>query len=159
MAGKIGQQSPKAPQWPWGGPRSVRERLVDPRQVARANKKGDPTAPALPSMALLDSIGPAHSAEEMRLSMPPPPEGHQADLHAFTTRNALAGAVERRLDDQALAQLSSALNGIKASPERVERLKSQLQREANMLDLIAQVHNEMYDIERRRREETVAEAL
>ena len=49
---KVGQQ-PKAPLWPWGGPRSVRDKLVDKTQVtSKARKKGDPKNPALASAAL-----------------------------------------------------------------------------------------------------------
>ena len=71
---KINQQPPKTPMWPWGGPRSVRERLVDPAQFDRKKKlkkAGDPKNPALASAALMDFIGPAHSSEELRLPLPP----------------------------------------------------------------------------------------
>src|SRR6185369_17960382 len=80
---KINQNPPRTPMWPWGGPRSVRERLVDPAQFDRkkqARKAGNPKSPALASAALLDFIGPAHSADELRLPLPPYPEGHDADL-------------------------------------------------------------------------------
>jgi hypothetical protein len=63
---KISQQPP-APLWPWGGPRSVRERLVDPKQLDRKSRKGDPKNPALASAALLEFLAPAHSSEEVRL--------------------------------------------------------------------------------------------
>ena len=71
---KINNQPPKAPLWPWGGPRSVREKLVDPTQFDRKKKlkkTGNPKSPALASAALLDFIGPAHSSEELRLPTPP----------------------------------------------------------------------------------------
>jgi len=56
---KVNQQPPRAPLWPWGGPRSVRDRLVEPRQLdtRKTKKKGDPKNPSLASAALLDFIG------------------------------------------------------------------------------------------------------
>ena len=44
---KINNQPPKAPLWPWGGPRSVREKLVDPSQINRGKKvkKGNAANP------------------------------------------------------------------------------------------------------------------
>ena len=94
---KINNQPPKAPLWPWGGPRSVRERLVDPAQVNRkkAAKTGNPKNPALASAALLDFIGPAHSSEELRLPLPPHPGGHDADLEGFSDRPHLASVAGR----------------------------------------------------------------
>src|SRR5579883_2089807 len=88
---------PRAPPWPWGGPRSVREKLVDPSQLDRKKKakKGDPKNPALPSADLLDSIGPAHSADELRLPLPPHPEGHDADLSGFNDRPMFDAIADR----------------------------------------------------------------
>ncbi len=89
---KINQQPPRAPLWPWGGPRTVREKLVDPSQLDRKKKTkaGNPKNPALASSALLDFIGPAHSSEELRLPLPPMPFGHEADLERFSDRPHLA---------------------------------------------------------------------
>lgn len=157
MAPKIGQ-SPPAPMWPWGGPRSVREKLVDRAQLDKksARKKGDPKNPALASAALLDFIGPAHSAEELRLPMPVPPKGHDADVEGFIDRPFLSRVAER-IEADAQAAVERSLSSIKARPERLDRLKALLQREAQMLRLVSDVSDAVGEIERRRREETSGE--
>jgi hypothetical protein len=156
---KIGEQ-PRAPLWPWGGPREVRGRLVDRSQLDKKNvrKKGDPKNPALASTALLDFIGPAHSAEELRLPMPPGPQGHDADLDGYLDRGPLS-TVAGRLADSQVSALHRGLNTLRAAPERVERLKSLLARETEMLELVGAVSNDMAEIERRRREETKTEGF
>lgn len=153
---KINNQPPRAPIWPWGGPRSVRERLVDPAQFNKKRKVGDPKNPALPSAALLDFIGPAHSSEEMRLPMPPPPLGHDADLEGFQDRAYLASVAERAQPEQR-ELLEHSLSRLNAPPERVDRLKVLLQREAQMLNLVGQLHAEIEEIQRRIREEQADE--
>ena len=148
---RINNPPPKAPLWPWGGPRSVRERLVDPAQferTKRARRAGDPKNPALASTALLDFIGHAHSSEEMRLPGPVHPEGHDADLEGYLDRPHLASVAERA-ESQGRQQLDKALANLKAPPERVERLKALLQREAQMLTLVGQIHEDMREILRR----------
>ncbi|MEW5739324.1 MAG: hypothetical protein AB1938_10385 [Myxococcota bacterium] len=155
---KIGQQQPRAPMWPWGGPRSVRDKLVDRTQLDRKNvrKKGDPKNPALASAALLDFIGPAHSADELRLPMPVPPGGHDADVEGYLDRPALSSVAER-LNEQRQLALERGLQSLRAAPDRVDRLRSLLQREAQMLDLVATVSRDQAEIERRRKEETLEE--
>ncbi|MFZ5470405.1 MAG: hypothetical protein ACOZIN_13290 [Myxococcota bacterium] len=154
---KINQQPP-APMWPWGGPRSVREKLVDPAQLERKKKagKGDPKNPALASAALLDFIGPAHSSEELRLPMPPHPEGHDADLEGFTDRPHLASVAERS-DPEDRRALERSLARVNAPADRVERLKALLGREAQMLQLVGQLRQEVEEIVRRMREEQSSE--
>jgi hypothetical protein len=49
--------------------------------------------------------------------------------------------------------LERGLSLINAPPERLERLKGLLQREAQMLSLVGQVHADIQDIQRRMREE------
>jgi hypothetical protein len=156
---KIGGQ-PSAPAWPWGGPREVQGKLVQRAQLERKNvrKKGDPKNPALASTALLDSIGPAHSAEEIRLPLPPGPSGHDADLEGYSDRGPLSTVAERMAEAQQDA-LQRGLGTLRAAPERVERLKSLLARESQMLELVGNVSNDMAEIERRRREETQAEGF
>ena len=150
---KINNQPPRAPLWPWGGPRAVREKLVDPSQFDRKKRKaGNPKNPALASAALLDFIGPAHSSEELRLPTPPQPRGHEADLERFSDRPFL-GSVAGRADTEQRQLLERSLSLISASPERMERLKGLLQREAQMLSLVGQVHADMQDIQRRMRDE------
>ena len=155
---KIGGQQPRAPSWPWGGPKEVRGRLVDRTQLERKNvrKKGDPKNPSLASAALLDSIGPAHSAEEVRLPLPPGPAGHDADVEGYLDRGPL-NTVAERMQEAQQESLQRGLGALRAAPDRVERLKSLLAREAQMLELIGTVSNDMAEIERRRREETQAE--
>jgi hypothetical protein len=146
---------PRAPPWPWGGPRSVRERLVDPEQFDRkkkARKAGNPKSPSLPSAALLDSIGPAHTADELRLPLPPHPEGHDADLAGFSDRPAL-DAVAERADQDAAAPLFRSLSLLAAPPERVERLRQLLGREEQMLSLVGALRADLIEIQRKVREE------
>ena len=154
---KINQPPPRTPLWPWGGPKSVRERLVDPAQLERANarksgKKGDPKNPALPSAELMDSIGPAHSSEELRLPLPPHPRGHDADLKAFGDRPNLAAAAQRAGEDQTRA-LEKHLTKLNAPPERLERLKALLAREQQMHQVLAELGMDLDEIQRRMREE------
>ncbi|MET0403212.1 MAG: hypothetical protein ABW123_12450 [Cystobacter sp.] len=150
---KINNQLPRTPLWPWGGPRAVREKLVDPSQFDRKKRKaGNPKNPALASAALLDFIGPAHSSEELRLPMPPQPRGHEADLEGFSDRPFLSSVAGRAEADQR-QMLERGLSLINAAPERLERLKGLLQREAQMLSLVSQVHADLQDIHRRMREE------
>jgi hypothetical protein len=155
---KINQQ-PKAPQWPWGGRGAVREKLVNRAQlgVKGAKKKGDPKNPALASAALLDSIGPAHSADELRLPMPPVPAGHAGDVDSVLDRPHLSTVAERMNEQRKLA-LERGLSALRAPPERIDRLKSLLQRESAMLELVDRLRFEMSEIERKRREEQAGEA-
>ncbi|QSQ18670.1 hypothetical protein JY651_25230 [Pyxidicoccus parkwayensis] len=144
---RINNQPPKTPVWPWGGPRSVRERLVDPSQVDRKKlrKTGNPKNPALASSALLDFIGPAHSSEELRLPLPPHPGGHDADLEGFSDRPHLA-SVAGRGDEEQRRMMDRGLARVNAPPERLERLKALLQRESAMLTLVDQVNEETKEI-------------
>lgn len=158
---KINQQPPRAPMWPWGGPRSVRDKLVDRTQLEslrKAKKKGDPKNPALASAALLDFIGPAHSSEELRLPLPAFPEGHDADLDGYLDRQNL-GSVAERSEDEARGRLERNLASIKAPPDRIDRLKALLSREASMLQLIGKVHEEVEEIHRRRMDEQKEEGF
>jgi hypothetical protein len=155
---KIGGQQPRAPAWPWGGPRAVRDKLVDRTQLKNVRKKGDPKNPALASAALLDFISPAHSADEVRLPMPPMPGGHDADLAGYQDRGHL-GTVAERMQEVAQLAMERGLQSIRAAPDRIERLKSLLAREAQMLELVGTISAEMQEIERRRREESAEEGF
>jgi len=157
---KINQQIPRGPAWPWGGPSSVREKLVNRAQLEKKNvrKKGDPKNPALASAALLDSINPAHSAEELRLPMPPMPAGHEADIESYTDRSRLSSVAERAQDDQR-SLLEAGLQSVRAAPDRVDRLKSLLAREQQMLEVVGSLSLDMEEIQRRMREEQAEEGF
>ena len=156
---KINNQPPRAPLWPWGGPNSVREKLVNPSQLDRKKRKiGNPKNPALASAALLDFIGPAHSSEEIRLPSPPHPKGHDADLEGMSDRPYL-GSVAGRGDTEQRQLLERSLGRINAPPDRMDRLKGLLQREAQMLSLVSHLHSEVEEIQRRIREEQKAEGF
>ena len=146
---KINNQPPKTPLWPWGGPRSVREKLVDPAQFDRKKKlkkTGNPKNPALASAALLDFIGPAHSSEELRLPSPPHPRGgNDAPLEGYSDRPHLSSVAERG-DNEQRRLLERGLSKINAPPERMDRLKALLQRESQMLALVGQVDAEVKEI-------------
>src|SRR5687767_3119504 len=99
---KINNPQPQPPAWPWGGPRSVRERLVNRAQIDRTKKTGktgNPKSPALASSALLDFIAPAHHSEELRLPLPTPPPGHDADVETFYDRPHLIAVGHRGKDE------------------------------------------------------------
>ncbi len=157
---KINPNVPQGPAWPWGGPRQVREKLVDRAQLDRKNlrKKGDPKNPSLASAALLDFIGPAHSAEELRLPMPPPPPGHDADIESATDREQLSSVAERG-EEGRLSMLETSLASIKAPADRVDRLKALLAREQQMLELVGQLNEDVKEIQRRMRDEQKEEAF
>ena len=141
-------QPQQGPMWPWGGPRSVRERLVDRAQLDRAKKAGkagNPKAPALASSELLDFIGPAHSSEALRLPLPTPPPGHDADVETFYDRPHLITVGQRGKDEQK-DRLHRALSRINAPPDRVDRMKALLGREAQMLVVCDQLGAEMKEI-------------
>ncbi|MGA9520776.1 MAG: hypothetical protein WBV82_04885 [Myxococcaceae bacterium] len=152
---KINPQPPRVPLWPWGGPKSVRERLVDPSQLDRKKKSGrkpDPKNPALPSAELLDFIGPGHTSEELRLPLPPNPRGHDADLEAFNDRPHLGSALMRAGEDQTRA-LEKGLDRLNASADRLDRLRALIGREQQMLAMVAQLNDDVEEIQRRMREE------
>src|SRR5919106_1090849 len=115
---KINAPPPRGPSFPWGEPKSVRERLVDPSQVVSAGKrrrKGDPKDPPLASVALMDFIGPSHSGEDLRLP-PPPALRSGAELAAASDRPHLRSMVNRANSEQATA-LEDALGLLRTSTE------------------------------------------
>ena len=81
MADNINNRPP-APYWPWGGRRTIREKLVSVEQLERKQRlrKGDAKNPPLASAALLEFIGPGHTSEELRLPEPPVPVELEAQL-------------------------------------------------------------------------------
>jgi hypothetical protein len=144
----INNRPPRGPAWPWGGPRTVRERLVDPAQLDRKKalkKLGNPKAPALASSALLEFIAPAHSSEELRLPLPVAPEGHDADVETFLDRPHLI-TVASRQDADTKRGLERGMARLTATPDRLERMKALLNREGQMLTVVDQVAKEMREI-------------
>jgi hypothetical protein len=150
MANKINNRTP-APQFPW----DVRY-LVRPKELERPGKvkrKGDPKNPALASMALMDFISPAHNADELRLPLPPTPEGHDADLAAHTDREQLESFVGR--SEEAVEDLTErAFQSIRAAGDRMDRLRALLGREQQMLKVVRQVQADIEEIDRKRKDET-----
>jgi len=138
--------------WPWGGARNVQEKLVRSSQLEtrRTNRKKDPKALPLASAALLEFIGPAHSSEELRLPAPLMPLGEESS-HASSEREELAQALERG-SPGALGQLQKQLLTLNVPAERLERLKSMLSYEENMLRLVGEVSQALEEIERLRQE-------
>ncbi len=150
---KINHPPPNPAAWPWGGARQIRERLVTPAQVDRKKAKaGNPKNPALPSLALLDFVGPGHSSDELRLPTPPHPEGHDADLRGFSDRENLKTVAERE-DGEQSRTIERSLNMLQATPDRMERMKLLLQREAQMIDLISRVNEEVKEIQQKMKDE------
>lgn len=139
---KIGQQ--KIPVWPWGGPRSVREKLVDPAQFERKRRKkvGDPKRPPLASAELLDFMGPGHASDDVRLPPPPSPYGDGArELTPFPDRSYTREVVARGDDENRMA-MEAALARINAAPEKLERMRALLAREGQMLNLLEELQND-----------------
>lgn len=142
---KIGQQ-PRVPVWPWGGPRSIREKLVDPAQFERKKRKGkvgDPKNPSLASASLLDFMGPGHTSEEVRL--PPPPTSMDAtgerEITPFPDRTFTQQVVERGTDTSKKA-IESALSRLQVAPDKLDRMRAVVHREAQMLALLGKVQGE-----------------
>jgi hypothetical protein len=151
---KLTNLPPTVSPWPWGGPRSVRERLVDPSQFDRkkkARQAGNPKNPPLASSELLDFIGPAHASDELRLPLPPHPQGHDADLSGFNERPLLQAVAERGQGSD--PGLERALGRVSAPPERLDRLKALIGREEQMLSLVGQLHADIQEVQRRMMEE------
>lgn len=145
---RIGPREPRPPPWPWGGPRSIRERLVDPAQFERKRlrKKADPRNPPLASMALLDFMGPGHSSDEVRLPPPPDPyAGAESDIEPFPDRGFTRSVVERG-QEQAKEVLTSAFAKVQVAPDRLDRMKAVLNREAQMLSLLGKVQAETDEV-------------
>jgi hypothetical protein len=152
---KINQPPRREPSFPWGEPQRVRERLVDPAQVAPAKnkrRKGDPKDPPLASIALIDFIGPAHSADDLRLPAPPRAPTTGADLVASSDRPQLKSAVSR-VNPESTRALEGALRRLNPSAERADELRAQLDSEGQMIELLRQLHGDVDDIHRRMREE------
>lgn len=150
---KIGQ--PNIPVWPWGGPRSVREKLVDPTQFERKRRKklGDPKRPSLASAALLEFMGPGRTSDELRLPPPPSPFGDGSrELTPFPDRSFTRQVVERG-DEGERRNLDAALARVTVAPEKLERMRAVVQREGLMLALLGQVQAETDEIIERMKEE------
>jgi hypothetical protein len=86
------------------------------------------------------------------------PKGHEADVEGFLDRPYVSTVAER-MSEYRQAELERAMGALRAAPERMDRLNSLLQREAQMLNLVGQVSEAMSEVERRRREETAEEAF
>jgi len=147
-------QSPKSSMWPWGGSKNVEEKLVRTAQLQQSRRiasKRDLKNPPLASAALLEFIGPAHSSEALRLPAPPSPWGGEPSS-VFSEREGLAQALERSSPESS-RQLQKQLLSLGIADDRLERLKSMLAYEENMLALVSEVSASMEAIERWRQEE------
>lgn len=152
---RIGGNEPKLPLWPWGGPRSIREKLVDPAQFERKKhrKLGDPKRPALASSSLLDFMGPGHASDELRLPPPPSPFGDgTSELTPFPDRAYTRQVVERG-EEESRRSLDAALARVSAAPDKLERMRAVIHREAQMLTLLGQVQSETDSVIERMKQE------
>ena len=154
---KVGDnQPPRIPLWPWGGPRSVREKLVDPTQFDRkkkAKKLGDARHPPLASAALLEFMGPGHASDELRLPPPPSPFGQGTEeLTPFPDRTFTRTVVDRGGDLNRRA-LDQALARVNAAPDKLERMKAVVNREAQMLSLLGKVQSDTDEVIERMKQE------
>lgn len=156
MAGRINNPNPNVPFWPWPG--NVREKLVERSQLVerkKSNKKkaGDPKNPPLASAALLEFMGPGRSSEELRFPAPLSPRQGEPRTAEDSGLEALSGLLDRASDDQT-ANLARDLGRLNVPADRLERLKSLLQREAGMLQVMGRLQNELAEIHRRIKDET-----
>lgn len=150
---KINNPPPPNNAWPWGPPASVRERLVGLSQLdRRAVKKGNAKKPQLASVALLKSLEAGDSSDELRFSMPPLPPGHDADLNGFQDRSHLL-SLSHHADEALDLPLEASLDAVRATPERRNRLRALLDREAPMLELLRRMYHQVREVEERRRAE------
>jgi len=156
MAKIGGDNTPRVPLWPWGGTRSIREKLVDPAQFDRkkkARKLGDPKQPPLASAALLEFMGAGHTSDEVRLPPPPSPFGQGTEeITPFPDRAFTRTVVERGEEGQRFA-VESALSRVSVAPDKLERMKAVLNREAQMLSLLGRVQTDTDEIIERMKEE------
>ncbi len=152
---KVGTPHPP-PLWPWGGARSIREKLVDPAQFDRKKKKGklgDPKRPSLASAALLEFMGPGHTSDELRLPPPPSPFGSGTDeITPFPDRAFTRTVVDRGTDTSRRA-IESALSRVQAAPDKLERMRAVINREAAMLSLLGKVQADTDEIIERMKQE------
>jgi hypothetical protein len=157
MAGRINNPNPNLGFWPWPG--NVREKLVERSQLAerkKANKKkGDPNNPPLASAALLEFMGPGRSSEELRFPSPVSPRVGEARTSEDSGLEALGGLLDRAGESNN-ANLARDLGRLNVAPDRLERLKSLLQREAGMLQVMGRLQTDMAEIHRRIRDENKA---
>lgn len=152
---KVGNQQPQS-FWPWGGPRSIREKLVDPAQFDRkkkAKKLGDPKRPALASAELLEFMGPGHTSDELRLPPPPSPFGQGTEeLVPFPDRAFTRQVVDRGGEGTKRA-LEAALTRVAVAPDKLERMRAVINREAQMLALLGKVQSDTDEIIERMKQE------
>jgi hypothetical protein len=80
------------------------------------------------------------------------PAGHDADVESYTDRPHLSTVAERAKEEFS-NRLEQGLSTIKATPERMDRIKSLLARESQMLNLVGEISNQMDEVLRRMREE------
>lgn len=144
----------RSPVWPWGGPRSVRDRLVDPSVFdrKRRRKSGDPKSPALASADLLDFIGPGHTSDELRLPMPPGYGDGGEEFRPFPDR-ALTAEICEMGNEQARRDLETALKRLPLPPERHAYVMAMLGREARMLDLLERTQADVDEVVERMKSE------
>lgn len=153
--GKINHPPARGPAFPWGEARAVRDRLVEPSQLDRGKRKrrnGAAGDPPLASSALLDFIGPAHCADELRLPPPPPPGRPGVEWAPFSDQSHLEAALERG-EEGATPALRSAMEALTGPRERRERLETLLDLEREMLELLRRLHGDVKAIQRRIRDE------
>ena len=134
--------------WPGGGVRSVREKLGDPTQFEKKRRKrGDPRTPSLASHELLEFMGTGHSSEELRLPLPPTPygDGEGAEPTYFPDRAFTRSAIDRGSSN--LKQgLETALSRINVAPDKLDRMRAIIQREAQMIALASKVQDQVDEI-------------
>lgn len=140
--------------WPWGGPRSVRERLVNPSVFERKKRRktGDPKSPALASADLLDFMGPGHTSDELRLPMSPGYGDGGEEFRPFPDRELTAeicelGGVEAR------AELEKMLGRLALAPGRHARVAEMLGREARMLEVLGRMQADVDEVVERMKAE------
>jgi hypothetical protein len=142
---RIGQPPTPPPSvWPWSQVRTSREKLVEPSEFERKRrlKKGDPRNPPLASAELLEFMGPGSSSDDLRLPPPPGSAGSTAgDVPVFPDRTLTRQATDR-VDERSRLGMEKALAKANLPADRLDRLKSLLRTEAQMITLLQRIQKE-----------------
>jgi len=155
MPGPINGNPNPASFWPWAG--NVREQIIERNQLVdrkkRKGKTGDPKNPPLASSALLEFMGPGRTSEELRFPAPLEPRSGEARLSEQGGLEAM-GQLLDRAGESANQGMARELARLSVPPDRLERLKGLIQREAAMLQVMGRLQGDLTDIHRRIQDES-----
>jgi spore germination protein GerM len=98
-------------------------------------------------------MGPGHASDELRLPPPPSPFGEgMEELTPFPDRAFTRQVVERSADSSRRT-LDAALTRVQVAPDKLERMKAVINREAQMLSLLGKVQADTDEVIERMKQE------